>query len=94
MNGHIVASYLIGLITVGLVLAVFYAIVRVWKTGHFGVSSQKRLISVVETAALTQNIVLQIVRVGTRYYALASGTGNVTLLCELARSDVEPVRAT
>ncbi|MBV9737271.1 MAG: flagellar biosynthetic protein FliO [Candidatus Eremiobacteraeota bacterium] len=94
MNAHVVASYLIGLATVGIALGVFYASVRAWKTGRFGKSSQKRLISVVETAVLTQNVVLQVVRIGTRYYALASGAGNATLLGELARSEIEPVKAT
>jgi len=94
LNGHVVASYLIGLVTVGIALGLFYAIVRAWKTGRFGKPSQKRLISVVETAVLTQNVVLQVVRIGTRYYALASGAGSATLLCELARSDIEPLMAT
>jgi len=83
LNGHVVTSYAIGLITVGLALTVFYAIVRAWKTGRFNAASQKRLISVVETAALSQNVVLQVVRVGTRHYALATGSATVTLLCEL-----------
>jgi flagellar biogenesis protein FliO len=94
LNGHIIASYLVGLLTVGIALAVFYAIGRAWKTGRFGTTSQKRLISIVESAALSQNVALQIVRIGTRYYALASGAGKVTLVCELASSDSEPVRAT
>ena len=89
MSAHVVTSYLIGLATVGLVLAAFYAVARAWKAGRLRLSTRKRLICVIETAALTQHAVLQIVRIGRRYYALAGGAGNVHLLCELPAADLD-----
>ncbi|MBV8727930.1 MAG: flagellar biosynthetic protein FliO [Candidatus Eremiobacteraeota bacterium] len=93
MSAHVVTSYLIGLGTVGLALAAFYAMARGWKSGRFRVTSQKRLIAVVESAALTPNVVLQIVRIGTRYYAVAGSANHVAVLCELPAADVEPARS-
>ena len=93
MSAH-VASYVIGLATVGFVLAAFYAIARAWKSGRLRLSPRKRLICVIETAALTQHAVLQIVRIGRRYYALGGGASNVRLLCELPAADLDAERLT
>ncbi len=86
---HIAGSYAIGLATVGLALAAFYIIARAWKAGRFGLPSQKRLISVVETAILNQHAVLQIVRVGTRYYAITGAAAHITVIAELAAPEIE-----
>ena len=89
MNAHTMVSYAIGLATVGCALGAFYAIAGAWKSGRFRVASRKRLINVIETAALTQHAVLQIVRIGKRYYAIAGGGGNVRVLCEISAADLE-----
>ena len=91
---HLVVSYSVGLATVGCALVAFYVIARVWKSGGFRVSTRKRLLSIIETAALAQHAVLHVVRIGRRYYALAGASGNVTVICELVAAEVEAESAT
>jgi len=92
MTQHIVGSYLWGLTIVALALAGFYAAARVWRSSRFGSSCKKRLISVVESTVLMPQTVLQVVRIGRRYYALGGGAGRLTLLCELPESEIEADR--
>jgi len=91
---HLVVSYSVGLATVGCGLVAFYVIARVWKSGGFRVSTRRRLLSIIETAALAQHAVLHVVRIGRRYYALAGASGNVTVICELVAAEVEAESAT
>jgi flagellar biogenesis protein FliO len=86
MAGGLVGSYILGLAAVAAVLAAFYTIVRMCT--RLRLSSKRRLIAVIESAPLAQNTVLQIVRIGERYYALAGGLGRVTLLCELPAPEI------
>ena len=82
----IVNSYFVGLATVAAVLAAFYATVRFCTRARL--QSRRRLIAVVVTAPVAQNTILQIVRIGERYYALGGGLGRLTLLCELPAPEI------
>lgn len=88
MAAHVVGSYVLGLVTVALLLTGMYAAVRAFTRARFFASFDKRLVAIVETAFLAQNTVLQIVRIGTRYYALAGGSGRMNLLCELPAPEI------
>jgi len=83
MAAHALGSYVLGLLTIALLLTGLYAGGRALKGARFLSPFDKRLVTIVETAFLAQNTVLQIVKIGVRYYALACGSGRVTLLCEL-----------
>ena len=89
MSERSIVSYVVGLGIVGLALAAFYWIARAWKFGRLGLPLKKRLISVIETAPLTQHVFVHVVRIGARYYVLAAADANVRIVCELPAADVE-----
>jgi flagellar biogenesis protein FliO len=50
----------------------------------------KRLVSTVESTALAQNVTVHVVRVGEKYYLVGGGSAGVSLLAELAATEIEP----
>jgi flagellar biogenesis protein FliO len=53
-------------------------------------SAGKRLVTVIESTALTQNTALHVVKIGDQYFAIGGGTGHLSLLTELPAETVEP----
>jgi flagellar biogenesis protein FliO len=48
-----------------------------------------RLVTVIETTYLSQNSMMHVVRVGSRYFAIGGGTTGLTLLTELENAPLD-----
>ncbi len=76
----LVALLLIGLTYVG----------RVIQRGRIVAGVGRRLVSTIESTALAQNVTVHVVRVADKYFLVGGGSAGVTLLSELAASEIEP----
>jgi flagellar biogenesis protein FliO len=85
-----VGQYILALLVVALMLFGLYTVVRALGRGRLVTSSDKRLVTVVESTFLAQNTTLHVVKVGERYYLLGGGSGHVSNLAEIASEHVEP----
>lgn len=81
------ASYLERLAIVALVLGALYVIARKLRQTRLFARPGRRL-SLLESMMLSQHAALYVVRVGTRYFLIGSGTGGVTKLTELEESQI------
>jgi flagellar biogenesis protein FliO len=82
-------QYLFALLVVGLMLGGLYALVRGLARGRLIVSSERRLVTVLESTPLSQHAALHVVKVGARYYLIGGGNGHVGTLTELDTAEVE-----
>ena len=64
--------------------------VRVLNRGRIVASSGKRLVTVVESTFLAQNVTVHVVKVGDRYYLVGGGSAGVTRIADVERDAVEP----
>jgi len=72
-----------------LLLAMTYA-VRLLQRGRIVASTGKRLVSVVESTFVAQNVTLHVVKVGDRYYLVGGGSAGVTHIADVDAAVVEP----
>lgn len=79
------AFALVALLLVGF-LYVARAIQRTRIVGSVG----RRLVSTIESTALSQNVTVHVVRVGDRYFLVGGGSAGVALLSELPADEIEP----
>jgi flagellar biogenesis protein FliO len=82
------AGYLAKLALVALAFAVIYVLTR-WLQGTRFLARGDRLVSVVESAALSPHAALYLIRAGTRYFLVGTG---VRMLAEIKRTGDEPTR--
>jgi flagellar biogenesis protein FliO len=85
-----IGQYILALLVVALMLFGLYTVVRALGRGRLVTSSDKRLVTVVESTFLAQNTTLHVVKVGERYYLLGGGSGHVSTLAEVPSEQVEP----
>jgi flagellar biogenesis protein FliO len=85
-----VGQYILALLVVALMLFGLYTVVRALGRGRLVTSTDKRLVTVVESTFLAQNTTLHIVKVADRYYLLGGGSGHVSNLAEVASEQIEP----
>jgi flagellar biogenesis protein FliO len=85
-----IGQYILALLVVALMLFGLYTVVRALGRGRLVTSSDKRLVTVVESTFLAQNTALHVVKVGERYYLLGGGSGHVSTLAEVPSEQVEP----
>lgn len=85
-----IAQYILGLLVVACMLFGLYGVFRALARGRLVASTERRLLSVVETLFLPQNSTLHIVKVGARYYLIGSGAGHVSALAEVPGESIEP----
>jgi flagellar biogenesis protein FliO len=72
-----------------LLLGLTYA-VRTISRGRIVASTGRRLVSVVESTVLAQNVTLHVVKVGDRYYLVGGGSAGVTQIADVPSDVVEP----
>jgi flagellar biogenesis protein FliO len=85
------AGYFDKLAVVALILAGMYVIARRLRgMGFFGRSG--RCLGLVESMMLTAHAAIHVVRVGSRYFLIGSSTGSLSMLAELAPSQIESIR--
>lgn len=85
-----IGQYILALFVIALMLFGLYAVVRALSRGRLVVSSERRLLTVVESTSLSQNTTLHVVKAGTRYYLVGGGAGHVSSLGEIPAEQVEP----
>jgi flagellar biogenesis protein FliO len=85
-----IGQYLLALLVVALMLFGLWTVVRALGRGRLVTSTDRRLITVVESAFLAQNTTLHVVKAGGRYYLLGGGSGHVSNLAEMPAEEVEP----
>lgn len=83
-------QYILALLVVALMLFGLYSVVRALGRGRLVSSTDRRLITVVESTFLAQNTTLHVVKAGERYYLIGGGSGHVSNLAEVPAEQVEP----
>jgi flagellar biogenesis protein FliO len=84
------ANYILALLVVALMLFGLYTVVRALGRGRLVTSTDRRLVTVVESTFLAQNTTLHVVKVGERYYLIGGGSGHVNTLAEVPAEQVDP----
>jgi flagellar biogenesis protein FliO len=82
-------QYLLALAVVALMLFGLYAIVRGLTRGRLLAANEKRLIGVVDSALVSQNTSVHVVKAGSRYLLVGGGSGHLAALGELSGDEVE-----
>jgi flagellar biogenesis protein FliO len=85
-----VGQYILALLVVALMLFGLYTVVRALGRGRLVTSTDRRLVTVIESTFLAQNTTLHVVKVGDRYYLIGGGSGHVNSLAEVPAEQVEP----
>ncbi|HKE36495.1 MAG TPA: flagellar biosynthetic protein FliO [Candidatus Baltobacteraceae bacterium] len=82
-------NYFLALTIVALMLGGLYIIVRGLARGRVFASANRRMVTVLESTALSQHSSVHVVKVGQRYLLVGGSNGNVSMLAELPNEDVE-----
>ena len=82
---YIWALAVIALLLVGLTYAV-----RLLNRGRVVGAASNRLVSVVESAAVSQHSAVHVVKVGDRYYLVGGGSAGVTHIADVPSDVVDP----
>ncbi len=77
----------------GIILIFIIVLVACWATTRFVASKQlagKNMgnFEVVETYAVTRDRYLQVIRIGTKYFAIAVGKDSINVICELSKDEL------
>lgn len=83
------AQYLFALVVVGLMLFGLYAVVRGLTRGRLLAANDRRLVGVVDTAIVSQNTSIHVVKAGSKYLLVGGGSGHLSALGELSAEEVE-----
>ena len=75
----------VALVLVGLTYAV-----RTLNRGRIVTGTDRRLVTVVESAAVSQHSAVHVIKVGDRYYLIGGGSAGVTHIADLPAEVVDP----
>ncbi|HUA07844.1 MAG TPA: flagellar biosynthetic protein FliO [Candidatus Acidoferrales bacterium] len=89
MPASIWPSYFLALLVVALLLGGLYIVVRGLARGRILTSANRRIVTVLESTALSQHSALHVIKVGNRYFLIGGGQGHITSLVELPADEVE-----
>jgi flagellar biogenesis protein FliO len=82
-------NYFLALTIVALMLGGLYITVRALARGRLLASTNRRMVTVLESTMLSQHAYVHVVKVGPRYLLVGGTNGNVSMLTELPSDDVE-----
>ena len=68
---------------VALLLAGLTYAVRLLSRGRLIVAANRKLVTVVESTFVTQNVTLHVIKVGERYYLIGGGAAGITKIDEV-----------
>lgn len=77
----------------GLVALLLFAltyVVRALSRGRLVVAANRKLVTVVESTFLAQNVTLHVVKVGERFYLVGGGSAGVTKIDEVPADVAQP----
>lgn len=89
MSSNFWVQYIVALLVVGLMLGGLYTLVRALARGRVLASSDRRLVTVLESTALAQHAAVHVVKVGKKYFLVGASNGQVNSLGELPGEEVE-----
>ena len=75
---------------VALLLVGLTYVVRSLNRGRIVAATGRRLVTVVESTFLAQNVTLHVVKVGDRYYLVGGGSAGVTHIADVPADVVDP----
>ncbi len=75
---------------VALLLFGLYYAVRGLARGRLVLSTERKLLTVVESTFLAQHVTMHVVKIANRYYLVGGGQSGVTLIDEIPAEVVEP----
>ena len=75
---------------VALLLVALTYVVRMLNRSRIVAASGRRLITVIESTALAQNMTVHVVKVGDRYYLIGGGSAGVTHIADVPSDVVDP----
>jgi len=75
---------------IALVLYGLTYLVKILGRGRLIVSSERRLVSVVESTMIAQNTALHVVKIADKFYLVGGGMGHVALISELPADSIVP----
>ena len=75
---------------VALLLVGLTYVVRSLNRGRIVAATGRRLVTVVESTFLAQNVTLHVVKVGDRYYLVGGGSAGVTHIADVSPDVVDP----
>jgi flagellar biogenesis protein FliO len=75
---------------VALLLVGLTYVVRTLNRSRIVAATGRRLLTVVESTALAQNMTVHVVKVGDRYYLIGGGSAGVTHIADVPSDVVEP----
>jgi flagellar biogenesis protein FliO len=79
------AFALVALLLIGLTY-----IVRALSRGRLVVSANRKLVTVVESTYLAQNVTLHVVKVGERFYLVGGGSAGITKIDDVPAEMAQP----
>ncbi len=82
-------NYIVALVVVALMLGGLYAVVRGLARGRVLLSTSKRIVTVIESTALSQRSAVHVVKVGKKYYLIGASEGHVSTLGELDNDELD-----
>lgn len=81
-------SYFFALVVVSLMLLGLYIVSRSIGRARTLVAADRRLVSVLESTALSTNTSVHVVKAGERYFLIGGGVGHLATLGELPSEEV------
>jgi flagellar biogenesis protein FliO len=75
---------------VAVLLVVLTYLVRMLNRSRIVAASGRRLVTVVESTALAQNMTVHVVKVADRYYLIGGGSAGVTHIADVPSDAVDP----
>ena len=89
MSGMFWVNYVLALVVVALMLGGLYALVRGFARGRVLASANRRLVTVLESTALSQHAAVHVVKVGAKYFLVGASNGQVNTIGEVPPEEVE-----
>jgi flagellar biogenesis protein FliO len=90
MDIALVFRSLYALLVIGVLLGGLWYFSRLQGRSRITGGPGKRLITVLETAFLSQHTTVHVVKVGSRYLLVGGGSQSPALLAELSEAEVQP----
>ncbi len=89
MTTHLWTQYIFALIVVAVVLLLFAAFVKALGRGRIVLSTERRLVTVLESTQLGAHGALHVIKVGVRYFLVASAASGTRQIAEIPADEVE-----
>ncbi len=90
MTAEVVFRAVWAFAVVGLLLLGLTYVVRSLNRGRLVAATGRRLVTVVESTVLAQNVSVHVIKVGDRYYLVGGGSAGVTHIADVPADVVDP----